>query len=343
MEWDREFPFELFVCRWLERNWPLEGSLEDDQTVIVGRQLGTQHRRWDTLVVVTTQTALRKRAQFGPRALDQDLLRVLRHAPPTFEWYRDAIPTPEFPWRYVRAAVRRAADRELVETRHHGRRLEYRRRWPFPEWPERIIAVENKPNLDASAADALAGQLRHDVSLGVTDETWVCTRQTDAPVEPIVLESIPVEAGILTLDPATETGTVEWYPRQLAVTGAGEQINHRAEGTPTTVSPEWKHTRRLLLAERVYGRGWRSYSESMRPDCHHFTLEEHGTGYIPWCGAKERCQSQRECAGSCPQFEPEPPQLRMGEWPIAGGPGSWFTEVLERRRRRRRPDAETDS
>lgn len=340
MDWTREFPFELFVCRWLERNWPVEGALRDEQTVLVGRQLGTKHRRWDTIVVVTSQSALQKRAQFGTETLDEDLLRVLRNAPTTFEWYRDAIPTPEFPWRYVRAAVRRAADRSLVETRHESGRLEYRRRWPFPDWPERIIAFENKPDLDASAADALAGQLRHDVALGVTDETWVCTRQTGESVEPIVLESIPVEAGILTLAPTEDTGTVEWYPRQLDVAAAGKQIDHRSDTPATPVSPEWKQTRRLLLAERVYGRGWRSYSTSMRPDCRHFTLTEHGTGYIPWCEAKQRCQSQRECAGSCAQFEPEPPQMRMGDWPIDGGPGSWFQEVLDRRQQRRRPDSD---
>lgn len=338
MELDREFPFELFVCRWLERNWPLAGVLEDDQTVLVGRQLGTQHRRWDTAVVVATRTALRQRARFGPDTLDADLLRVLQNAPAAFEWYRDVIPTPEFPWRYVREAVRRASERDLIETRHRSGRLEYRRRWTFPDWPDRIVVFENKPDLDASAADDLAGQLRHDVALGLADETWVCTRRTGDAVEPIVLESIPVEAGILTVDPAQAMGTVEWYPRQLEVLAPGQQIDHRSETTGGTVSAEQKRTTRLVLAERVYGRGWRSYIESMRPDCRHFTLREHATGYIPWCEAKGRCQTQRECAGSCAQFEPEPPQARMNEWPIDGGPGSWFSEVLKRRRRRRRPE-----
>ena len=342
MEFDREFPFELFVCRYLERNWPLVGSLGDKQSLLVGRQLGTQARRWDTIVVVTTEASVRQRARFGPQAFNQDLLRVLRNAPATFEWYRDTMPQPGFPWRYVRAAVRRAADRDLIETRHRGGRLEYRRRWTFPDWPDRIIVFENKPDLGAAAADDLAGQLQHDVALGLADETWVCTRPTGDSVEPIILESIPVEAGIITVDPDRDTGTVEWYPRQLDVDGPGEQIDHRSTEDATTVSRAWKQTRRLELAERVYGRGWRSYVESMRPDCRHFSLEEHATGYLPWCSAKQRCQTQRECAGSCSAFEPEPPQSRMKEWPLDGGSGRWFSEVLQRRRRRRRPGEETD-
>jgi len=102
--------------------------------------------------------ALAARANFGTKRLDSDLLHVVRNAPADWQFYRDALPYPGYPWRYVREAVHRAGDRGVVETRKNGNKIELRRKWPYPEWVERIVAVENKPDLDASAADALADQ-----------------------------------------------------------------------------------------------------------------------------------------------------------------------------------------
>lgn len=328
MEWSREFPFELYVCRWVERHWP--PTRDRDDPVLVGRQLGTSNRRWDTVVVIAREQALRQRAAFGPEALDQDLLRVVRHAPADWAWYRDAIPDPGFAWRYVRAAVHRAEARGIIDTRKTSGRLQYRRRWRYPEWPAAVVAIENKPDLDASAARRLNDQLEYDVQLGLADETWVATRQTDRTVEPALLEDIPVEAGILTVDPASDSADQLWHAHRLATDTTGS----RADGT--TVSPEWKTTKRLLIAERLYERGWRSYVDSMRPDCRHFGLKEVATGLLPTCDAKGRCPTQRECAASCPAFEPEPPTWRTHDWPIEGGPGRRYQRVLSDRRQRRR-------
>ncbi len=336
VDWDREFPFELYVCRWAERCWPPGIQIDDEEVVLVGRQVGTQHRRWDTVVVTTTAEQLRQRARFGSRELDRDLLRVVKHAPASWEWYRDAIPDPGFPWRYVRAAVHRAADRELVETQQNGRRLEYRRRWPFPDWPVRLIAIENKPDLNASAARQLQEQLRHDVDLGLADETWVATRATDRRAEPALFEDIPVEAGILAVDPETDTVRRVWHARQLAIESTGTQRTREQTAEATTVDTAWKHQRRLTLAERVYGRGWRSFVDSMRPDCRYFGVTEVATGLLPACEAKGYCPTQGECAANCSAFEPEPPAWRMDEWPLDGGPGKRIKQLLAARRRRRR-------
>jgi len=313
---DSEFAFELLVSRWAELAWH---PAERNRSVIVARQLGTRERRWDTVVLEVAPDALAARRAFGDRTLDSDLLRVVRGAPREYAWYRDALDDPGFPWRYVREAVHRAAGRDLIEKRRGTNgRIEFRRLREYPEWVERVIAIENKPDLDASAAAALSGQLRHDVESGLADEVWVATSATGDRVSPALLEDMPVEAGVLEFDFSAgveaDAGEVVWHPTALDV-----------EGDSRT---------RLLLAERAYGKGWRSFRETMRPDCRHFELRREGRALVPRCAAKERVPTAAECKGDCPQFSPEPPQWRTRGWPIEGGPGRGIRTLLERRRAR---------
>jgi hypothetical protein len=362
-----EFGFELCVCRWAENNWPPGDATADRGPRVVARQLGTERRRWDTIVVECDPEGLRRRAQFGERGLDSDLLAVVRNAPEEWAWYRDALPEPNYPWRYVREAVHRAADRRVIETRRTANRVEIRRRWRYPDWVERVVAVENKPDLDASAARDLREQLEHDVALALADEVWVATRATGERVEPALFEDLPVEAGILALDVGdynddgdgdwngddggnpgalTADATVVWYPRSLSVERPGTRILDRPGAGEFDrsgarfeyVDPDEKRRRRLAIAERAYERGWRSYVETMRPDCRQFGLANRDGALVPMCDAKGRGQSARECAGSCPSFEPEPPGWRQRGPPIEGGPGALQRRLLRRRRERRRPD-----
>jgi hypothetical protein len=363
-----EFTFELRVCQWAEREWPPEGTLSDDRVALVAGQLGVRERRWDTLIVECDADALAARAVFGDERLDSDLLHVIRNAPDEWAYYRDALPDPGYPWRYVREAVHDAADRDAVETRRAGNRIEIRRRWHYPDWVERIVAVENKPDLDAAAADALADQLERDVALGLADEVWVATRATGDRIEPALFEDLPVEAGILAFDDGAADGgggtdpdaapgaareggeraSVVWRPSALAVDEPGTRIRERPEGATATgdrsaarfeyADPDWKRDKRLEIAERAYERGWRAYADTMRTDCRHFRLRRHDGDVLPWCGAKRRGPTGRECSGSCPEFAPEPPAWRTRGWPIEGGPGKGFERLLARRRERvRRP------
>ncbi len=200
---DSEFAFELRTCRWAEREWPPDGDSDADTTHIVARQLGTKRRRWDTIVLECDPGALAQRANFGPKRLESDHLHIVRNAPAEWTYYRDALPHPGYPWRYVREAIHEADDRGILEARKQGNRIEIRRKWPYPDWCERIVAIENKPDLDASAARALGSQLEYDVAVALADEVWVATRQTGERVEPVLLEDLPVEAGVLALDPDT--------------------------------------------------------------------------------------------------------------------------------------------
>ncbi|GAB3417868.1 DUF5787 family protein [Haloparvum alkalitolerans] len=322
MDPDSEFGYELLVCRWAERAWhPTEGP----RPVVVGRQIGTRSRRWDTVVVEVDPEGLRQRRKFGDAALDADLLGVVRNAPAAWAWYREALPEPDYPWRYVREAVHRAADRDLIETRKRDGRIELRRKRPYPDWVRRIVAVENKPDLDASAAAALSDQLDHDVETALADEVWLATSATGGRVERALLREMPVEAGILVTEfgggVAADAARVEWLPSGLAPSGDRDAATER---------------RRLVLAERAYGRGWRSYHDTMRPDCRNFELRRAGDAVVPFCTAKGRIPTARECAGSCGSFAPEPPQWRTKGWPIEGGPGKGIQRLLANRRRRAR-------
>ncbi|MFP9191776.1 DUF5787 family protein [Natronosalvus vescus] len=341
---DSEFLFELRCCRWAERTWQPD---HPETTVLVARQLGTKRRRWDTIVLECDPAALRHRANFGPDRLGSDLLHVLRNAPEEWAYYRDCLPDPGYPWRYVRESIHEADDRGILETRRYGNRIEIRRKWPYRDWVNRIVAVENKPDLDASAARDLRPQLEYDVAMALADEVWVATRRTGERIEPALLERLPVEAGILTLDPDTLESEVAWYPRSLAVTEAGTRILERPAGGSHDASPaEFEYVdaaekarKRLEIAERAYERGWRSFVDTMRPDCRHFELRSEGQ-FMPWCGAKGRCQTASECSSRCPDVEPEPPAWRTRGWPIEGGPGKRVTQLLEERRRRQRPGLE---
>ncbi|UPV99372.1 DUF5787 family protein [Halorussus gelatinilyticus] len=363
---DPEFVFELRTCRWAEREWPpgagddaddAESDRSDSRPAIVARQLGTKRRRWDTLVVEVDPEGFRRRANFGRKRLDSDLLDVIPHAPADWEYYRDALPDPGYPWRYVRETIHRADDRGILDVRKRNNRIQIRRKWAYPDWVERIVAVENKPDLDASAARDLAAQLEYDVALALADEVWVATRATGERVEPALLESVPVEAGILTIDggAGSASGTraggndprasVEWFPRTLDVDAPGTLIRERGEVTEYGSSasqfdyadPEWKAQKRLEIAERAYEKGWRAFAETMRPDCRHFQLRREGRTLLPYCPAKACHQTSSECSGSYPEFSPEPPQWRTKNWPIEGGPGKGIRRLLEKRRERNRP------
>jgi len=338
---DSEFVFELRVCQWAEREWP--PGRQRRRPIIVARQLGTQYRRWDTIIIECDPDGLRERANFGSDRLGSDLLDVLRFAPAEWAWYQDALPDPGYPWRYVRESIHRAADRGILETRKRGRRLEIRRKWAYPDWVERIVAIENKPDLDASAARALAAQIEQDVALALADEVWIATEGGENRRLRALLEDVPVEAGIL----AVEAEGVEpiWQPRSLVVSDPGTLIDERPSGSEYDASaarfsyadPDWKHDKRLEIAERAYERGWRSYADTMRPDCRHFRLVDVESGFLPYCDAKSCHQTASVCRGACGDFEPEPPVWRTEGWPIEGGPGSGIKRLLDRQRRRKRP------
>lgn len=337
-----EFHFELRVCEWAERNWhPTLGR----RPVIVSRQLGTKYRRWDTVIVEVDPDGLVDRREFGTRRLDRDLLRVVPAAPQEWAWYRDVLSEPPFPWRYLREAVKRAGERGLVKTRRRNNRIQFRRVRPYPEWIRRLVAIEHKPDLDAAAADQLTVQLQRDVAIALADEAWIATGSDTDTVGPSLVTDAPPEVGILEFDTETSQASVTWKPRSLSVSDTGTRIVERPSRERGDLSaarfeyvdPDEKHLLRQVIAERAYERGWRSYVETMRPDCRYFQLHRENRGCYPYCTAKNRPQTSIECSEDCESFEPEPPEWRQRGPPLEGGPGVALQRLLDQRRERRRP------
>jgi len=309
---DSEFAFELRVCQWAEDNWPPTGT--SDAPAIVARQLGTKRRRWDTIVVECDPAGLRRRARFGEKRLDSDLLDIVPHAPAEWEWYRDALPDPGYPGStFARrstgpvTAVSSTPARTGTGSKSGGSIAiptgssasspsRTNRTWTPARrgiWPRNSTATS---------------------PLGLADEVWVATAATGETVEPILLEDLPVDAGVLTLDVDADEAETSWHPRTLAVDEPGTQIleNPSPSEHATTAGrfeyaePPWKAQKRLEIAERAYERGWRSFADTMRPDCRHFELRADETGFVPHCTAKGRTPTASECRHACPSFEPEP-------------------------------------
>jgi len=336
---DPEFIFELRVCRWAERQWPPTGEGRD-LAVLVARQLGIRSRRYDTLVFECDPVALDARGVFGDDRLESDMLHVLTNAPTSYGYYRDVLPDPGYSWNHVRETIHAADERGLIDTRRDSNRIEIRRRYRYPDWVNRVVAIENKPDLSASAAAALADQIERDVALGLADEVWVATEATDDDVTPALYERLPVEAGILAVG---ETVDVAWNATALATDEPGTRILDRPDGGEHDLSAArfeyasvaWKREKRRQIAERAYERGWRSYVDTMRPDCREFELRDPDLP-LPYCRAKGRYVTSAECRHACGSFTPEPPAWRSKGWPIEGGPGKGYKRLLARQRDRRR-------
>jgi len=342
---DSEFAFELRVCAWAERAWPPGADGGSDEAVLVARQLGVRERRWDTIVFECDRAGLERRANFGHEHLDADLLHVLRNAPAEWQYYRDVLPDPGYSWSYVREAIHEASDRDILESRKRSNRIEIRRKWAYPDWIDRIVAIENKPDLTATAARDLAPQVERDVALGLADEVWIATAATGERVEPILLEDVPLAAGVLTVDADAGSADVSWQPQRLAVDEPGTRILENPAPSTTDqsaarfeyVDTDWKEYKRLQIAERAYERGWRAYADTMRPDCRHFEVTDDPACLLPHCAAKAKTPTAGECSHRCAAFEPEPPAWRNKGWPIEGGPGKGLKRLLADRRNRRRP------
>jgi len=285
----REFGFELALCATLES----EGHL-------VARQLGASTRGKrvvDTLLVepgpeFDTRTAVTRETVPGA-AIDADV-GVGRWRPERAV-RRSVGATGDGPGA---DPVERAVERGFLEReRRDGRRV-LRQTARYPErWFGRLVAVENKPDLDRPGE--LYDQLRRDVALGAVDAAVLCTA---SHVTGAHRNRLPEEVGIWRFDPETADRTVLREPEPLATDAPGLEILERRAGRADvrTVSADRKAALRRRLAERAYGKGWRVPF----PDCQNVeTRSVAGVGPLPYCTREQRfVASEAPC--DCPPGEP---------------------------------------
>ena len=296
----REFPFELSLCAHLE-------SVED---AIVGRQLGASvgGTRVADVALVYPGSAFAERTSITaetipPAAIEADVgVGEARSLGEAF---------PETSREWARETVESAVEVGFFERERRGGREYVRQTVRYPDWFDRIVGVENKPDLDRPGDLEL--QLRKDVSLGLFDEVVLATA---SHVTGAHLNRIPPEVGVWRFDPETGERRVIREPTELDSEGPGIDVLDtcpaRADVLPVT-GPEKTRARRRL-AERAYGKGWRVPAESF-PGCGRCSAgERFGARALPECAWKGRLvDPARECGSSCPGYESaDPPTVDVG-------------------------------
>ncbi|PSP84985.1 hypothetical protein BRC83_03500 [Halobacteriales archaeon QS_1_68_17] len=288
-----EFGFELALCAHLERT----------REWILGRQLGAavRGRRVIDVAAVEPGPAFDARAAITDRtipapAVESDV------GPGRARYWKDAFDC--HPDR-ARAVVDRAVELGFFERERHNGREYVRQTVRYPDWFGRIVGVENKPDL--TRPGDLETQLRTDVCLGLFDEVVLAT---ESYVTGAHRNRIPDEVGIWRFHPGDGEREVVREPTPLSPDEPGVELVERgaARTDVRIVAPGEKARARRRLAERAYGKGWRTYEF---PAC---SRVDPGADCLPHCEWHGRLvRPATECGSDCPGHDPAEPPARDAE------------------------------
>lgn len=318
-----EFAFELSLC----------AHLEATTDSIVARQLGggvtaPGKRVLDTMLVEPGPN-YDARTEITPETIPAAAIES-DAGPGRF---RDRRRVLDGPPRRAKSIVERAVEAGFFE-RERRDGCEYVRqvaRYPG-DWFGRIVAIENKPDLGRPGA--LETQLRKDVSLGLVDEVVLAT---ESYVTGAHLNRLPEAVGVWRFDPdavaTDEPIEVVREPTPLATDETGIEVleRHAGRADVTTVSPEEKARARRRIAERGYGKGWRTYEI---PACTSARGASCGAcGGLPYCSWYDRfVDAASECGPGCPGYEPaDPPEVDLDTERAETSP--WVADPDGRQRR----------
>ena len=304
-----EFAFELQLCAHLEREYPL-----------VSRQLGAGVHapggRVIDVLCVTPGPTFEARTRLTPSTIPAG---VVEASIGVGEWTRVGRAFDGPPERAHRLAEA-GADAGFLEYERRDGQTVVRQAARYPDdWFGRLVGIENKPDLGVPGA--LETQLRTDVSLGVLDEVWLAT---ESYVTGAHLNRIPEEVGVMrvTFVDAGSGDTVETEPVEvvreatpLDATGPGIELldEHPGRSEIAVATSDEIQRQRRRMAERAYGKGWRTYS---MPACAHarFGTVDETTG-LPYCAYKDALvDAATECGNACPGYESAPvPEVDLDE------------------------------
>jgi hypothetical protein len=285
----REFGFEVALCAWLERH----------SSGIVSRQLGasSQGNRVIDIATIEPGPDFEGRTAISPHTIPD---RAIESSVGVGRWrhWKEAFASDS---EWAREACEEAIEIGFFERTRRGGREYVRRATRYPaEWFGPITGIENKPDL--SSPGDLGRQLRIDVSLGLFDSVILAT---ETYVTGAHLNRIPAEVGVWRFDPESANREVIRKPTPLAPTNYGVEVLERAPGRTDIeiVPPARKACLRRRLAERAYGKGWRTYAF---PPCEQVEARESaGTASLPYCRWKDRTvRPATECGPDCPGHEP---------------------------------------
>nr|WP_303646746.1 DUF5787 family protein [Haloarchaeobius salinus] len=280
--------------------------MERDVDGVLARQLGGgvhSARRVLDVVVVEPGPTFDDRAAITERSIPHRAIESGVGRGRSRDW-RGAF---DLPGERARGIVERAVDVGFFERDPTAGAEHVRRACRYPDgWFDRLVAVENKPDLGAPGD--LETQLLKDVRLALVDEVVLATA---SHVTRAHLNRIPEAVGVWRFDPETLDRTVVREASPLPVDEHGTEIveEHAGWTEVRVATAEAKVRARRRLAERAYGKGWRV---AEFPGCAWVRDEAvAGGGGVPHCEWKGRVVDPgNECGPDCPGFEAgEPPSV----------------------------------
>jgi len=283
----QEFAFELALCR----------QLETETDGVVSRQLGTQvhGRRVMDVVCVSPGPEFAKRLSITPEVIPTAAIESAV-GPGESTFWKDAFDC--HPDR-AETAVEQAVECGFFERERHNGRTYVRQTVRYPDWYGRLIGIENKPDLGRPGD--LERQLLTDVKLGLLDGVVLATA---SHITGAHRNRIPEKVGIWQFDPESGEREVLRKPSPLPTADPGVEILDRtATRTEIAIATSGELRRaRTRVAERAYGKGWRSYD---LPACERVEPDESGVPYCPW---KDRIvRPAVDCGSSCGGHDPADP------------------------------------
>jgi len=290
----REYGFELRLCARLEA----AGLPDLGNPGVVARQLGTSVHAAGGRIVDTV--CVLPGPQFDERvALTSDTVppAVLDADVPVGRYER-VTRVFDGPPERARALAEAGADTGFLDvTRREGQQV-VRQTTRHPDWVGGLVGVENKPDLGRPGD--LERQMRHDASLGVLDYAVVAT---ESHVTRAHLNRLPDEVGVWCVDVASEDPIeVVRSPEPLDSSGPGLEVlaEHTARTDVRPVTAAEKARQRSRVAERAYGKGWRTFD---LPACARASTGG-GDAALPFCEHFGRVvDPASECGTDCPGFE----------------------------------------
>lgn len=308
----REFAFELALC----------AALEDPETILA-RQLGAhvEGRRVIDVVAIEPGPGFAERAAITSAAIPPAAIEApvgpgrARPVQAVFDGHPD----------HVAEIVERAVDVGFFERDRSGGQPVVRQTAPYPEdWVGRIVGIENKPDLGRPGD--LERQLRTDVSLGLFDAVVLATASY---VTGAHLNRIPEAVGVWRFDPETGERTVRREPAPLAPAEHGLEVLERgaARTDVSIATAREKAAARRRLAERAYGKGWRTYRI---PACGRCDVTDDGRPHCTWMGRVVDAAS--ECGPDCPGHRGAPPPVVDRE-SLRDERSAWEARPVGRQRR----------
>jgi hypothetical protein len=288
----QEFAFELALCAHLE-----------GPGRVVGRQLGAavHGRRVADVCLVEPGPEFERRVAITPETIPP-LAIESAVGPGTARSVTDAFDC--HPDR-ARAVAERAVELGFFERERAGASTAVRQTVRYPEeWFDSLVGIENKPDLDRPGD--LRDQLRIDASLGVFDEVILAT---ETYVTGAHLNRLPDAVGVWRFDPDTGEREVVREPERLDADGPGIELLDREPGRAKVrpVTADEKRRQRRRIAERAYGKGWRTYE---LPDCGRCVPGDAEPAAVadaglPWCAwGDEIVRPVADCGPTCPGYEP---------------------------------------